>query len=180
MYYDLLLYIYMYIYIYIYTQQNDLMQGRLVPWCCGWPRRCRSGSSRPGRSEGGSFMCIYIYIYMYICICIYAYYASDNFRIDSLSWGGACRGLEVAEMQSIRRGDDVVGNPHRAQISQSELFELTLVSKVSKQFPVERFEATVSQSTVPSPPQARHSLMVTDDGRTYSFGDNNKAILFVV
>ena len=49
------------------------------------------------------------------------------------------------------RGDDTVGNPHRAQISQFELFELILLLKLDKQFPVEQFEATVSQSTVPSP-----------------------------
>ena len=50
------------------------------------------------------------------------------------------------------RGNDAVGNPHRAQISQFEPFELILLLKFNKQFPVEQFEATVSQSTVPSPP----------------------------
>ena len=50
------------------------------------------------------------------------------------------------------RGDDTVGNPHRAQISQFELSELSLWSKLGRQFPIEQFEATVSQSTVPSPP----------------------------
>ena len=54
------------------------------------------------------------------------------------------------------RGDDTVGNPHRAQISQLELFELILLSKLDEQLPVERFEATVSHSisvvTGPSPP----------------------------
>ena len=48
-------------------------------------------------------------------------------------------------------GDDAVRNPHRAQISQFELFELVLLLRLDKQFPVEQFEATVSQSTVPSP-----------------------------
>ena len=47
--------------------------------------------------------------------------------------------------------DDTVGNPHRAQIDQFELFELILLLKLDRQLPVERFEATVSQSTVPSP-----------------------------
>ena len=37
-------------------------------------------------------------------------------------------------------------------LSQFELFELILLLKSDKQFPVEQFEATVSQSTVPSPP----------------------------
>ena len=55
----------------------------------------------------------------------------------------------------------MVGNPHRAQISQFELFDfnfsirvfvgLILLLKLNKQFPVEQFEATLSQSAVPSP-----------------------------
>ena len=49
------------------------------------------------------------------------------------------------------RGDDTVGNLHRAQIVRFELFELVLLLKSDKQFPVEQFEATASQSTVPSP-----------------------------
>ena len=36
--------------------------------------------------------------------------------------------------------------------AQLELFELILLSKVDEHFPVERFEATVSQSAVPSLP----------------------------
>ena len=52
----------------------------------------------------------------------------------------------------LGRGDETVGNPHRAQISQFELFELILLLKLDKQFPIEQFEPTVSQSTVPSPP----------------------------
>ena len=52
----------------------------------------------------------------------------------------------------LGRGDDAVGNPDRAQISQFELFELILLLKLDKQFPVEQFEAAGSQSTVPFPP----------------------------
>ena len=48
--------------------------------------------------------------------------------------------------------DDTDGNPHRAQIYQFELFELILLLKLDKRFTVEQFEATVSQSAVPSPP----------------------------
>ena len=51
--------------------------------------------------------------------------------------------------EALGRGDDAVGNPHRAQIYK---FELVLLLKLDKQFPVEQFDATVSQSTVPSPP----------------------------
>ena len=54
------------------------------------------------------------------------------------------------------RGDDTVGNPHRAQICQFEYFEPILLLKF-KQFPVERFEATVSQSTGPSPLLHKHT-----------------------
>ena len=52
----------------------------------------------------------------------------------------------------LERGDDTVGNPHRAQIYQCELSELSLLLKLDKQLPVKRFEATVSQPTVSSPP----------------------------
>ena len=50
----------------------------------------------------------------------------------------------------LGRGDDTVGNPRRAQISQFELFELILLLKVDNQLHIEQFEATVSQSTLPS------------------------------
>ena len=54
------------------------------------------------------------------------------------------------QVQQARRGvGDTVGRPpHRAQISRCELLELILFLKLDKQLPVERFEATVSQSTV--------------------------------
>ena len=62
------------------------------------------------------------------------------------------RGAPRGDFGFVRRGDDTVGNPHRAQISQFELFELILLSKLDKQLPVERFEATASQPAAPSPP----------------------------
>ena len=49
-------------------------------------------------------------------------------------------------------GDDTVGNPHSAQISQFAVFERILLSKLGKQISIEQFEPTVSQSTVSSPP----------------------------
>ena len=65
----------------------------------------------------------------------------------------ALRGAENhAHACIIRKGDATVGNPHRAQISEFELFEIILLLEFDKQFPVEQFEATVSQSAVPSPP----------------------------
>ena len=53
----------------------------------------------------------------------------------------------------FRRGDDTVGNRHRAQIYEFEFFELILLLKLDKRFPVERFEVAVSQvnSTLPPP-----------------------------
>ena len=65
----------------------------------------------------------------------------------------------------IGRGDDTVGNPHRAQISQFELFELILSLKLDKQLAVEQFEATASQSAVITPPpRAGGGLMVSGVG----------------
>ena len=59
---------------------------------------------------------------------------------------------DIHHFTDLGRGDDAVGNPRRAQIYQFELFELILLLKLGKQFLVERFEATASQSAVPSPP----------------------------
>ena len=53
---------------------------------------------------------------------------------------------------ALGRGDDTVGDPHRAQIVQFDLFEFILLSKLGKQFSVEQFEAAVSQWAVPFPP----------------------------
>ena len=73
---------------------------------------------------------------------------------------------------NLGRGDDAVGNPHRAQISQFELFDLTPLLKLDKQFSVERFEPTVSQSTVSSPPlmtgSDSHSRCLAVNGYTSS------------
>ena len=59
--------------------------------------------------------------------------------------------LILAQEDSSERGDDTLGNPHRAQISQFELelkftqfelFEFILLLKLDKQLPVEQFEAS--------------------------------------
>ena len=44
--------------------------------------------------------------------------------------------------RAFGRGDDTVGDPHRAHISQFELFELIPLLKFDKQFSVEQFEAS--------------------------------------
>ena len=57
-----------------------------------------------------------------------------------------------ASQPTVGRGDATVGNPHRAQISQFEFFELFLLLKLDNEVSIERFEPTASQSTVSSPP----------------------------
>ena len=42
---------------------------------------------------------------------------------------------------SFGRGDDAIGNPHRAQIFRFKFFELILLLKLDKRPPVEQFEA---------------------------------------
>ena len=69
-----------------------------------------------------------------------------------LSWDVSARVLLPNCCFFFGMGDATIGIPHRAQFPQFELFELILVLKLDKQFPVEQFEATVSQSTVASPP----------------------------
>ena len=123
-------------------------------------------------------MCTYIYIYIYIYIhacwkplvitvsvftCLLQSFCSPVLPLLASPgrgcWGGraACTG----------RGDDTVGSPHRAQICQFELFERILLLKLDKRFPVEHFEATAPQSTVPSP------LIVSDAGVGICFGSSS-------
>ena len=66
------------------------------------------------------------------------------------------------------RGDDTVGNPHRGQIYQFELFELVLLPKLDKRFQVEQFEASrairgssISVNSIPPSYRDRLSAEVT-------------------
>ena len=106
------------------------------------------------------YVYIYIYIYIYIyrererydihmCVYIYIY-----IYIQVRFWGGLPRRPrpEKKEAAQLGRGDDAVGNPRRARISQLELFEALLLLTSGDQFSMERFEPTGSQSTVSSPP----------------------------
>ena len=54
--------------------------------------------------------------------------------------------LTRAGKEKPEGGDDTVGNSHRAQHYKFELFELIILSKLDRRFPVEQFEATASQS----------------------------------
>ena len=76
---------------------------------------------------------MYVYIYIYISLFIYRppnlLGGSNLFRrlVGHYMW--ACSIMYAA---SFGRGGDKVGNPHRAQISQFELFELILLLKLDK------------------------------------------------
>ena len=82
---------------------------------------------------------------------------SAHLRLDPIIRGegavsqddAACFVLFFVRVAILGRGDDTVGNPHRAQTSQFEFFEFVPLLKLCKKFPVEQFEATTSQSTVP-------------------------------
>ena len=51
----------------------------------------------------------------------------------------------------VGRGDDAIGYPHRAQSYQFEFVKLIVLFKLDKQFSIEQFEPTASQSAVPPP-----------------------------
>ena len=62
-------------------------------------------------------VCVYIYIYIHIHVIRISIIIIMCISIIVISGCGSPR---------FRGGDDTVGNPHRAQISQFELFELIL------------------------------------------------------
>ena len=103
------------------------------------------------------YMHIYIYIYYHLvymsrCLDVYEYVLNMFMHIYIYIYMSVCLDDVYMSLCLLGRGDDTVGNPHKAQFCQFELFELILLLKLNKQLPVEQFEATVSQSTVPSPP----------------------------
>ena len=93
-------------------------------------------------------ICVYVYLYLYISLSlyIYIYIYMRKSRCRLSGYFGPAGTQSFSEGVMIR-----LENPRRARISQFELFELILSLKLDRQFRVEQFEATVSQSTVPSP-----------------------------
>ena len=80
------------------------------------------------------------------CVCVlYHYIKSEQILVFPVS-------CECLYDIVLRRGDDTVEHPHRAQICHFELFEFLLLLNVDKQFSIEQFEPTESQSTAASPP----------------------------
>ena len=70
-----------------------------------------------------------------------------NIKLTTSNWQ-----LQTKKATATGRGDDAVGNPHRAEIDKLKLFELVLFLKVDRQFSIERFEPTATHSTVSSAP----------------------------
>ena len=90
-------------------------------------------------------MCVYTYIYIYI--------NAQAVRIGSLPQLALVlqdRKQSMADADLLKlpvfvgKRDFAVGNPHRASISQFELFELILLLKSDKRLSVEQFEAKLA------------------------------------
>ena len=119
---------------------------------------------------------------MYICLLIHIYiYIYTHVR-----WNQACADEHMhrrvgtpgkihahlcawsVSVPTIGGGHDAVGNPHRAQICQFELFELIVLLTLVNNLYIERFEPTVSQSTVSSPPPPLIPLLRVFSRRIFS------------
>ena len=156
------IYICIYIYIYIHTHIAQPRLQRRRAWArCAAPLEAVLPPTVAEYDEHVyKHYSVYIYIYIYIhynviCVYIYIYYVIIVIITVVIVIGIMIVGIAVRPRTPTRtllgRADDTVGNLHRAQIFQFELFELILLSQLDKRFPVEQFEATTSQSTIPSP-----------------------------
>ena len=69
--------------------------------------------------------------------------------------------IRLSTAGTFGRGDlrDTLGNPHRAQVSQFEFFELVLLLKLDKRLPVERFEAAVLSVNSTLPPSEGYNIL---------------------
>ena len=100
---------------------------------------------------------------------------------DSWKGGGGSKSSWWEEPKEPAEGGGRIGGmmgfgkPHRGQMSQFEFFELIPLLKLDKQFAVEQFEATVSQSTAPAPSQGR---AVSAKERTLEFRGFEGALRF--
>ena len=88
-----------------------------------------------------------------LCVCVLFYdcmYVRDAGRSGPDLTLGKTSSMRAAETGNksaciqVRRADDTVGNPHRAQICQFEFFELFLLFNVDNHLSIEQFELTAS------------------------------------
>ena len=145
------MYVYVYIYIYIYI--STCVYIYIYIYIYHWPAK---GEPQKGNAQKGTMSLLRACSVTSCCGCCWTVVNVTCNRIryphvtaHTCPWTG--------RRLSFWRGEDKVGNPHRAQIARFELFELNffeliLLLKLDKHLPVEQFEAAVSQSTVPSPP----------------------------
>ena len=96
-------------------------------------------------------MCVYIYTHIHITLYVIGHGRPDTGQA-SPGRGGRRYRRRRGEVPALGRGNDTVGNPHRAQISQFELFELNHLTGLNKLISIEQFEPIASQSAVSSPP----------------------------
>ena len=87
-----------------------------------------------------SIVCYLILYVMLLDYCIVVYRETPHYRKGEW-YGWKSSSSSNVSIRAVR-----------AQTSQFEVCELILLLKLDKQLPVEQFEATVSQSTVPSLP----------------------------
>ena len=90
--------------------------------------------------------------------------------------------------QALGGGDDAVGSPHRAQASRFALFELKFLNsscsslfsllKLDDELSIERFEPTVSQSAVPSPPLTGSRRRRAAPGTYFHLSKSDRAHLY--
>ena len=90
-----------------------------------------------------------------------------------------CKKPDSGKKKEFGGGDDTLGNPPRAQVFKFEHFELFSLLKLDK-FPVEQFEATVSQSTASSPLlQECRGQAKSFSGLTGAFGGGFHSVLLL-
>ena len=149
--------VYIYIYTYIHTNKQTDRQTDRQTW-------------HPNNTYTSiSTLHIYIYIYVHIYIYIYIYICTHTHHIQLHD------GLQHEQRSLTRKGGRYAWKPSsrstisirafRARNYKLELFELILFSKVDRQLPVEQFDATVSQSTLPSPTLIYGCLMYQHPSR---------------
>ena len=66
-------------------------------------------------------------------------FITSNSNVNSNSTSICTYLRPSGRIDTLQKGDETVGNPHRAQINEFELFELNILLKLDEQCPVEQF-----------------------------------------